>query len=812
MTLAKGTPSIIKGKDYFSIVTYEGNGGGQTVGNFVPFTDSGTIAKSVIYNRGDSPKLSKTPGSDGNRKTFTISVWYKPTDLGTDRTVIAADTSASGSNYAMFKLNTNNKIFFYSGTGGGGDVITTRTFEDTSKFYHFLIAVDTTQATASNRVKIYVDGDQITAFDSASYPSQDGDLNFNSTSYPMAVGSFNSLTNICSGGHLAEFNFVDGTALTPSTFGLTDTSTGRWIPKSLTGITYGTNGFRMQFANSAGQTIGDDTSGQGNDYAVSNLAATDIVTDSPTQNFATFDPLDSGNNVGATPGTATLAEGGTRVTAGSNPSNWDQYRTNKPLTSGKWYVEVTLTSLNTASYFGVISRNQNIKGGGWYSDQSTGWSYDTSNGKTENSNNGYITYGSARSQGHVVGIAVDLDNGNLWFSEQGTYPNSGNPATGANPAYSNLKRAVQDGGLCFTEARGYSGHNDWNFGQRSYAHTPPTGFSAVQQDNYPDEGVKPDMVWVKNREQTDYNTIYDTSRGHSKELYPNETAVEASAVADGLKKFVKGGFTTEDAVNLNSVGESFVGWMWTCNSGTTAANTDGSGATLASTIQVNQTAGFSMVRYDGSGTGSTVAGKVAHGLGKKPDWIMVKCETHAHEWTVYHVGSSDPSDKVLYLNATNAETDWPYFGDTDPTSSVFTVSSDLQTGRVNYDYIAYCWTAIEGFSKFGAYVGNASTNGPFVNLGFRPSWLMIKRLDSTNNWQIFDSNRNKFNPVDLRLYADITNAEAQGTSTDIFDFTANGFKVREDNAAINASSGRYLYCAFADHPLIGNGTNPVTAF
>ena len=179
-------------------VTIEGNGAGQRVGKFVPFTDNGTIDNSVIYNRADTPKLARTPSSDGNRRTFTISFWYKPTDLGTRRVVFSADTS--GSDYFYWEFDASNKIDLAEYSGPSLRLQTNRTFEDSSKFYHFMLAVDTTQSTASDRLKLYVDGDQVTSFAVETYPSQNFDTNVNSTSYPMAVGSFNSLTTLCTGG------------------------------------------------------------------------------------------------------------------------------------------------------------------------------------------------------------------------------------------------------------------------------------------------------------------------------------------------------------------------------------------------------------------------------------------------------------------------------------------------------------------------------------------------------------------------------------------------------------------------------------
>ena len=283
-------PTILDPSQHFFNIIYEGNGGGQRVGKFIPFTDNGTIAKSCIFNRPDNPMLAYTPSGTGtNRRKYTISVWFKPANADASdsngRAIFFAGSYGNDDGIQLSNYSNATLRFWMNGTVAAS-LITTRTFEDTSKFYHLVVAVDTTQSTASNRVKIYIDGDQITNFSTSNYPSENYDGNW-STAVQHNVGAQTG-NNRQFDGNLAEFNYVDGTALTPSTFGLTDTSTGRWIPKSLTGITYGTNGFRLQFANSAGQTIGDDTSGNTNDLTVTNLAATDIVNDSPTQNFNTF--------------------------------------------------------------------------------------------------------------------------------------------------------------------------------------------------------------------------------------------------------------------------------------------------------------------------------------------------------------------------------------------------------------------------------------------------------------------------------------------------------------------------------------------
>ena len=284
-------PTIPNGEEHFFPIIYEGNAGGQRVGNFVPFTDNGTIANSVIFNSADSAKLERTPSSNGSGTTFTISFWFKPTKLAT--TYSFFDNAPGGSAVNIFSIiyNSDNTILIHGFDSGGSfslNLATNRTFEDTSKFYHFLVAVDTTQGTSTNRVKFYVDGDQVTSLSSTTYPAQDATYGTNQTSVKQAVGYYPHNSTRYLDGYIAEFNLIDGTALTPSTFGQTDTSTGRWIPKTITGVTYGTNGVRLTFADSS--AFGYDTSGNGNDLTATNLASTDQTTDSPTQNHATMSP------------------------------------------------------------------------------------------------------------------------------------------------------------------------------------------------------------------------------------------------------------------------------------------------------------------------------------------------------------------------------------------------------------------------------------------------------------------------------------------------------------------------------------------
>ena len=342
------TPTIPNGEEHFFPIIYEGNGAGQRVGNFVPFTDNGTIANSCIFNGPDTAQLTRTPSSGGNQDTFTFSCWAKRGRLG---------QSGGGGSHQVFLsagADVNNFTFFGfrdSGSlpsGGvaeslnfvatvGGSVIfelsTSRTFEDTSSYNHYMVVYDSGNSTSGDRIKLYVNGERVTDFNVETYPSQNQDSDVNENGVLHRVGAFNLGGNKGHfDGYLAEVNLIDGTALTPDTFGVTDTSTGRWIPKTLSGITYGTNGFRLQFGSSS--ALGDDTSGNNNDFSVSNLVAGDQTTDSPTQNHATFSPSFSWWTMGLSEGNLTVTDNGGTA--------WETAFVGKPVQSGKWYFEATV--------------------------------------------------------------------------------------------------------------------------------------------------------------------------------------------------------------------------------------------------------------------------------------------------------------------------------------------------------------------------------------------------------------------------------------------------------------------------------------
>ena len=274
---------------------------------------------------------------------------------------------------------------------------------------------------------------------------------------------------------------------------------------------------------------------------------------------------------------------------------------------------------------------------------------------------------------------------------------------------------------------------------------------------------------------------------------------------DNLKgpKGDKGGFAIEDDVSVNTNGESFVAWNWVANGGTTSANTDGSGATLASTIQANQTAGFSIVTYTGN---ATAGAKVAHGLSQAPQWLWIQSRSLTTGGKIYHhKNTSAPETDYLAIQGTDATFDSQWLNDTAPDANCFTIGpSGYATNNNGATYVAYCWHEVPGFSRFGTYRGNGNADGPFIYTGFKPAWVMYKQTNTTNYWAIFDLTRSKTNVMQHRLAPNYNYVENVGTANQQ-DFLSNGIKLRGTDTTTNQSGGTYVYMAFAELPFNGDG-------
>ena len=316
-------------------------------------------------------------------------------------------------------------------------------------------------------------------------------------------------------------------------------------------------------------------------------------------------------------------------------------------------------------------------------------------------------------------------------------------------------------------------------------------------------GFQPDLVWSKSRSNAESNTLIDGVRGAGNALTTDTTSAEATGETQMLKSFNSDGFVVGVNGQWNASSYTYVYWNWLA-SNTTASNTDGS---ITSTVSVNTTSGFSIVKFVGTGSVATVG----HGLGVAPSFYVVKRIDGGDggQWNCYH--KSLGASQYMLLNSTSAsQSSATRWNNTEPTSSVFTVSTSGDVNDPSDNHIAYCFAEKKGFSKFGSYTGNGSTDGPFVYTGFKPAFVITKGTDSADNWGLLDNKRDGYNLTNKALTPNSSGAEYT-TNSPASDFVSNGFKIRQSDGVINASGGSYIYMAFAESPLVAGNYVPTTA-
>ena len=764
------------------------------------------ISNSLRFQSASSTYANRTPASAGNRQKWTWSAWVKRGGLTTPQFIMFSATSGSGTCQIGFQGSGNDGIVLYDSSLGPMNVTTTPQYRDPSAWYHIVIAVDTTQATAANRVLMYVNGVQVTAFSTATYPSQNANTGINNnvthglgTQYSNGSNAGNYFD-----GYMAEVNFIDGQALTPSSFGSTDPTSGQWVAAKYAG-TYGTNGFYLPFSNGTSTTtLGADSSGNSNNWTLTNFTRSAGVSDcwmydvpsgnggasgtQPNSNYAVLNPLLQ-NAWWAAPSRGTITNGNLTFPSQGNVTafcNWDVVGN-----VGKWYYEMTCSATDAANSITISAQSRSTFEVTYYQ-----------NGNKQINGGSASAYGASWTSGDVIGVAIDAANNTITFyknnTSQGTITNTFPSATVYAGAYYNSA----------------SGAYNFNFGQRSFSYTPPTGFKALCTANLPVATIKqgstamninlytgdgtnprtisglsfsPDFVWVKNRSAVADHVVSDKLITDYS-LFPSTTG---AAVQGYIKALGTNSFDVGNPSNVNGSGNSMVAWYWKAG-GTGVSNTNGS---ITSTTSVNATAGFSVVTYTGTGANATVG----HGLGVAPKMVIVKRrDTVGYNWYVYNSNLTNAS-YYLTLNVTAAAaSDTTLWNSTAPTSSVFSLGNNAASNASTATYVAYCFAEIAGFSKFGSYTGNGSADGTFVYLGFRPRWVLIKASSTTDDWYLYDSSRSTYNLTNLVLFPDLTIAESTGVNA-VLDFLSNGFKCR-GIANINTGSITYIYAAFAENP------------
>jgi len=681
--------------------------------------DAFSVSKSLRFNSGDSANLSRTFGSAGNRKTWTWSGWVKRSQIGGQKHGLFG---GSGTN-SMIRFNNDDggdNLRVLDAATGGYDVITDRKFRDTSAWYHFVVAIDTTESTAANRVKIYVNGVQETSFFSSSYPTQNADLTFNNNiSHTIGYAPGSTYHD----GYLAEVNFVDGQALAPTDFGETDAN-GVWQAKEFTG-TYG------WFNNSqTWSTYGSHSGSTSNTTGSGWQSAFDI---SPT--------------------TYTWSAGGSDLT----------FTSGIPYTSKVEIYGYKFSSSNQIRVNGSAVSGFNIG----TSDTNLGW-------VTALTGSGNLTSIGSTGYGLVARVRVD---GKLLID------------SGISVADNSFRLPFTDNST--TQALGYDQ-------KETVTLNPKGGMDVV---TYSGNGgtqsisslaFQPDFVWIKSRTSTNGHNLYDSVRGANKYLSSHLTAAEGTATNE-LMSFDSDGFSLGNAAGVNGSSKDYVAWCWKAN-GAAVSNTDGS---LNSQVSANNDYGFSIVSYTG-GRSSAGNNTVGHGLSSAPKLVITKSRASNSDWVIQSPLLS--ANKVLFFKDW-AEYDISSGGSlSDPTSSVFSTNYFTGLDTSGDSLIAYCWSEVAGFSKFGSYTGNGSATGPTITTGFKPTYVLIKRTDSSGyHWAIIDAKRG----TNKELLANLSAAEGSTLSV---SFTSTGFQITNTAPDINGSGGTFIYAAFADRP--GNNWTP----
>ena len=782
------------------------------------------IENSFRLDSSSNHNLSRTPASAGNRQTWTLSFWWKRAKILNGQALFGWGNTNQNTVFAIatYAGNSTWDIYDYNNGTDRMAVSWSNKVRDPAAWYHIVLRIDTTQATASNRVRLYINGE---AADSSggrsSYPSQNLSLfaNNNTTAY---VGRDPYNTN--GEGYYADVNFIDGQSLDPTSFA--ETKSGVWVPKEYTG-SYGTNGYFLKFQNSA--ALGTDSSGNSNNFTVYNASSIDQMPDTPTNNFNTFSSVVRFNS-------GSLSEGSLKsssvVGGASNQGPCSTYN----VKSGKWYFEFRITggSEPRSIYAGAaVARVDNsLRPGRYVAAVYDGGIYNI---------NGSLHQGGLAlpATNDVFGFATDMDNSTCQVYRNGSTYGTQLDFSGSSLADTGFMGFMHNHGSSstnstvvvnygqdstFAGATTAGGNADDN-GYGDFKYAPPSGFLAMCSQNLPDPaidpldddtpadyfntvlytganpnaaqsvtgvGFQPDFLWIKSRVTGYGHALQDVVRGATGRLQSDTTGSE-SVSSTYVSSFDSDGFSLGVDYGQNAPSEPYAAWNWKAG-GTGVSNTDGSITSTVSVGATSQQNWFSVSKYTGTGSSMTWG----HGLGVKPDLFIVKKTNSADEWIVYPLGVTGNLTQYLKLHSTAGYTSDSVLETAN--SSVLGFGSSGARNGSGDDYICYSFANAEGLCKVGSYTGNGSSNGTFVYTGHKPSFVMVKRTDSGGEWVMWDNRRSGFNVDNDFLYANDSRAEYNGSTYVRLDLTSNGFKMRDNSADTNGSGATYIYLAIAEQP------------
>ena len=786
---------------------------------------AGVATRSLRFNAEDSAHLVRTPSSSGNVDKWTWAGWIKRTAFGDHTDFFSA--VQNGNNGTVIQFDNNDRLDFENFVGGSdkGRLITEQFFRDPSAWYHITCIYDSGNSTADDRIKLFVNGSQVTTINYRTNPGSGQNSIVNSTNAHY-VGADKGFNNHYFNGYLADVYLIDGLAIEPVDNFIELDNNGVYQAKVYSG-TYGTNGFHLTFSDATSTTtVAEDSSGNNNDFTANNISVTagagnDSLFDVPTNgdtssesgaggevsgNYCVLNPL----HVGNTSSNATTLNG--NLVWGGTNNNHHVIAGTIAISSGKYYWEATYTNASS-NYVGIgmCKADYRVRGIIPGYDEDDGFVIYSSAGRYYYNSTSTSAYGTSWTTGDVIGVRYD--EGDVYFYKNGTIMN-------ASPILS------LTGSWCPLFHTYDSGQWTVNFGQRPFAHSAPTNHKPLCTSLLPTPAVangadyfatslytgtgsagqsvsglnfQPDWVWFKARSEARDHAVFDSVRGVEKRLHPSKDQEEDDS-GTGLTAFNSDGYTFGSNNANGKSGVDFVSYAWKSGS-STATNTDG---TISAQVRVSQTSGISIATYTGNGTSGATIG---HGLGVAPAWWVMKSRSHSGMWVLRHKDVAN----THYLQwdtdhaPRNAISD--VTGDADATSTVIPVGS-ADANNSGRTHVAYIFSEVPGFSAIGKYTGNGSTSGtgPFINLGFRPAWIMCKNITAVSNYRIFDSTRDPINYADRRLFVDSTSAESQN-STQRVDILSNGFRILGNGSAstFNINNHEIIYVAFAEHPFAANG-------
>ena len=788
-------------------------------GDFHPITANGDVTNtravrkigdsSIIFDGSDSLSVADSTDWDFGSDAWTMEFWFR-IDSG-NAGIWAFGQSVSNLGVSLYAATTLDVYISSDGTNWDIQTGSVGMSPSDDTWYHFALVF-----TGSAYLN-FVDGvlEKTTTSSTAIY-------NGNHSMYMGRDGSSNYLT-----GYMDEIR-ISNTARYTTTF-----------TPSTTAFTADANTLLLIHSNWDGG-LGADSSGNYNTFTPTNLVATDQMVDTPTNNFATWNPIGSNDLIPLTEGNL--------VCAGTDDSGMNG---TFGMSDGKWYWESYIDTTNSYSpYCGITiysmekdaGSSPNFETANTHSTAGSGNTHDyTQTGGTSSS---YFQ----DSADYIIAYALDLENGTMKYYEDNvlrhtdsTIPTDGSVTffpfigmtTSGGPGWHNSYwNFGSDSSFAGEKTSGSAAAQD-SAGKGDFYYTPPSGYLALCTDNLsaPDIalpgdyfntllytgtgatnartslGFQPDFTWIKRRSGTTQHMLFDSIRLAPQYLVSNDTDAEATD-ANQLESFDSDGFTVGSGSSTNGTSATFVGWNWKAGT-TNSGSTSGSGTTKTYSSSTSATAGFSIIKYVGNGT---TGHQIPHHMGVAPECLIAKNLDRGSgagsDWHVWHTGFGT-QDKYIWLNHTDpAYASSNYFNAVSGTT--FSVGTDTGVNADGEDIVCYAFTGIEGYSKMGSYEGNSSSDGTFVYLGFKPAWLMIKNATTggtSRNWAFVDSTRSWANVANHTLAANLNYAESSfgggesvGGASNMLDLLSNGFKQRESSVWGNTTGKTFIYLAFAESP------------